>query len=162
VSALVVDTSSWIAWLAGGGSPLVEEALEEGRLHLPVIVAAELRSGRLAESERNELQDMLSDLPAVGTEASHWFRVGKLRADLGAKGLSVSTPDAHVAQCAIDTAGVLLSEDRVSRVVDHVVSRPGACASARPRSSLPVSRRAAGHTRRAPDAPAGVTAVAQR
>jgi len=30
VSALVVDTSSWIAWLAGGGSPLVDEALEEG------------------------------------------------------------------------------------------------------------------------------------
>jgi predicted nucleic acid-binding protein len=113
VSALVVDTSSWIAWLAGGGSPLVDEALAEGRLHLPVIVAAELLSGRLEDSERAELQDMLSDLPAVGTEGAHWFRVGKLRAGLRAEGLSVSTPDAHVAQCAIDTGGVLLTEDRV-------------------------------------------------
>jgi hypothetical protein len=121
VSALVVDTSSWIAWLAGGGSPAVDEALEEGRLHLPVIVAAELLSGRLDESERAELQDMLSDLPAVGTEASHWFRVGKLRADLGARGLSVSTPDAHVAQCAIDTDGVLLTEDRVFEKIAKVV-----------------------------------------
>jgi tRNA(fMet)-specific endonuclease VapC len=121
VSALVVDTSSWIAWLAGGGSPAVEEALEEGRLHLPVIVAAELLSGRLDESERAELQDMLSDLPAVGTEASHWFRVGKLRADLRAMGLSVSTPDAHVAQCAIDTDGVLLTEDRVFEKIGRVV-----------------------------------------
>jgi predicted nucleic acid-binding protein len=121
VSALVVDTSSWIAWLAGGGSSAVEEALEEGRLHLPVIVAAELLSGRLDESERAELQDMLSDLPALGTEASHWFRVGKLRADLRARGLSVSTPDAHVAQCAIDTDGVLLTEDPVFEKIAKVV-----------------------------------------
>jgi predicted nucleic acid-binding protein len=121
VSALVVDTSSWIAWLAGGGSPAVDEALDEGRLHLPVIVAAELLSGRLAESERAELQDMLSDLPAVGTEAEHWFRVGKLRAELRAKGLSVSTPDAHVAQCAFDTGGQLLTEDRVFEKIAKVV-----------------------------------------
>lgn len=122
MSALVVDTSSWIAWLAGGGSPAVDEALEEGRLHLPVIVAAELLSGRLAESERAELQDMLSDLPAVGTEAEHWFRVGKLRADLRTRGLSVSTPDAHVAQCALDTGGMLLTEDRVFEKIAKVVS----------------------------------------
>jgi len=121
VSALVVDTSSWIAWLAGGGSSLVDEALEEGRLHLPVIVAAELLSGRLDASERAELQDMLSDLPAVGTDPEHWFRVGKLRVGLRARGLSVSTPDAHVAQCAIDTGGVLLTEDRVFEKIAKVV-----------------------------------------
>jgi predicted nucleic acid-binding protein len=121
VSALVVDTSSWIAWLAGGGSSLVDEALEEGRLHLPVIVAAELLSGRLDAPERAELQDMLSDLPAVGTDPEHWFRVGKLRAELRAKGLSVSTPDAHVAQCAIDAGGVLLTEDRVFEKIARVV-----------------------------------------
>ena len=120
MSALVVDTSSWIAWLAGGGSPLVDEALEEGRLHLPVLVAAELLSGRLAAAERAELQDMLTDLPAVGTDLEHWFRVGKLRAELRAGGLSVSTPDAHVAQCAIDTGGVLLTEDRVFEKIAKV------------------------------------------
>jgi tRNA(fMet)-specific endonuclease VapC len=121
VSALVVDTSSWIAWLAGGGSSLVDEALAEGRLHLPVIVSAELLSGRLDDAERAELQDMLSDLPAVGTDPAHWFRVGKLRAGLRAEGLSVSTPDAHVAQCAIDTGGVLLTEDRVFEKIAKVV-----------------------------------------
>ena len=121
MSALVVDTSSWIAWLAGGGSSLVDEALEEGRLHLPVIVSAELLSGRLDDSERAELQDMLSDLPAVGTDPAHWFRVGKLRAGLRAEGVSVSTADAHVAQCAIDAGGVLLSEDRVFEKIAKVV-----------------------------------------
>jgi predicted nucleic acid-binding protein len=113
VSALVVDTSSWIAWLAGGGSPLIAEALEEGRVHVPVVVAAELLSGRLGAPERIELQDLLSDLPALGLEPEHWFRVGKLRSDLRGRGLSVSTPDAHVAQCALDTGGDLLTEDRV-------------------------------------------------
>lgn len=122
MSALVVDTSSWISWLAGGGSSLVDEALEEGRLHLPVMVAAELLSGRLDASERAELQDMLSDLPAVGTDLEHWFRVGKLRAELRARGLSVPTPDAHVAQCAVDTGVVLLTEDRVFERVAKLVA----------------------------------------
>ena len=113
MSALVVDTSSWIAWLAGGGSALIGEALEEGRLHLPLVVAAELLSGRLDPAERAELEDMLSDLPAVGQTFGHWCRVGRLRSELRAKGLSVSTPDAHVAQCAIDLGGLLLTEDAV-------------------------------------------------
>lgn len=121
MSALVVDTSSWIAWLAGGGSPLVDEALDEGRLHLPVVVAAELLSGQLEAAQRAELEDMLSDLPPLGTDLEHWLRVGRLRADLRARGLSVSTPDAHVAQCALDTGGVLLTEDRVFEKIARAV-----------------------------------------
>ena len=57
----------------------------------------------------------------VGTDPEHWFRVGKLRAGLRAEGLSVSTPDAHVAQCAIDTGGVLLTEDRVFEKIAKIV-----------------------------------------
>jgi len=121
VSALVVDTSSWIAWLAGGGSPLITGALEEGRVHLPVVVAAELLSGRLDAPERTELQDLLSDLPAIGLDVEHWFRVGKLRSQLRALGVSVSTPDAHVAQCALDADGDLLAEDRVFEKIAGVV-----------------------------------------
>jgi predicted nucleic acid-binding protein len=121
VSALVVDTSSWIAWFAGGGSPLIGEALEEGRVHLPVVVAAELLSGRLDGSERAELQDFLSDLPALGIDPEHWFRVGKLRSDLRALGLSVSTLDAHVAQSALDAEADLLSEDRMFEKIARAV-----------------------------------------
>lgn len=113
MSALVVDTSSWIAYFAGDGSPLIDEALAEGRVHLPLVVAAELLSGRMTERDRVELQDLLSELPACGGESEHWFRVGRLRASLLAKGLSISTPDAHVAQCALDLRGGLLTEDRV-------------------------------------------------
>ena len=121
MSALVVDTSSWIAWLAGGGSSLVEPALEEGRVHVPVVVTAELLSGRLDGSERAELEDLLGDLPPLGSSLAHWFRVGKLRSDLRSEGLSVSTPDAHVAQCALDAEGELLTEDRVFEKIAKVV-----------------------------------------
>jgi predicted nucleic acid-binding protein len=113
VSALVVDTSSWIAWFAGGGSTLITDALEEGRVHVPVVVAAELLSGRLDGAERAELEDLLRDLPAVGLDVEHWFRVGHLRSKLRALGVSVSTPDAHVAQCALDGGADLLAEDRI-------------------------------------------------
>lgn len=41
------------------------------------------------------------------------MRVGRLRAQLFLKGISVSTPDAHVAQCALDVNADLLSEDHV-------------------------------------------------
>lgn len=117
MSALIVDTSSWISYFAGKGSDLVDGALEEGRLHLPSVVAAELLSGKLNEADRAELEDLLSDLPLCGTDHPHWFRVGKLRASLLPRGVSVSTPDAHVAQCALDLGGTLLTEDRVFRLI---------------------------------------------
>ncbi|MEO6325552.1 MAG: PIN domain-containing protein [Thermoanaerobaculia bacterium] len=113
MSALVVDTSSWISYFAGRGSPLVDDALADGRVHLPAVVAAELLSGKLNARERADLEDLLSDLPLCGTDLPHWFRVGGLRASLLPRGISVSTPDAHVAQCALDLGASLLTEDRV-------------------------------------------------
>ncbi len=41
------------------------------------------------------------------------MRVGRLRAHLFLKGISVSTPDSHIAQCALDLKADLLSEDRI-------------------------------------------------
>ena len=113
MSALVVDTSSWVSYFAGRGSGLIDEALAEGRVALPPVVAAELLSGTLRPREQARLEDFLSHLELCPAGLSHWFRVGRLRAELRRAGLSVSTPDAHVAQCALDCHGVLLTEDRV-------------------------------------------------
>ena len=121
MSALVIDTSSWISYFAGEGADLVEDALEEARVHLPAVVAAELLSGRMSARRRADLESLLADLPACGEKLDHWLRVGKLRADLSRRGLSVSTPDAHVAQCALDLDAELLTEDavflRIARLV---------------------------------------------
>jgi predicted nucleic acid-binding protein len=43
--------------------------------------------------------------------------VGDLRRGLAAKGVAVSTPDAHVAQCAIDRDALLLSRDGVFKEI---------------------------------------------
>jgi predicted nucleic acid-binding protein len=124
VSALVVDTSSWIAYFAGGGSELIDEALSAGSVRLPPIVAAELLSGKLSAGDQSELESLLRDLTPCPADLDHWFRVGALRARLQAKGVSVSTPDAHVAQCALDASAVLLSEDKVfERIAAHTALR---------------------------------------
>ena len=113
MNALVIDTSSWISFLAGGGPELVQQALDERRVYLPPVVAAELLSGRLSASDRRALTSLLDDLPLVQADRAHWYRVGRLRASLGQRGLAVSTPDAHVAQCALDLGADLLTEDRI-------------------------------------------------
>lgn len=113
MSALVIDTSAWISFFAGRGDDRIPEWLEEGRVHLPPVVAAELCSGKLSPRQRGELEALLADLPLCGAGLDHWLRVGRLRAELRAKGLSVSTPDAHVARCALDLGAELLTEDRV-------------------------------------------------
>jgi tRNA(fMet)-specific endonuclease VapC len=114
VSALVIDTSSWIDYFGSGlRSEIIEDALKEGRVYLPPLVAAELSSGALGKKERASLESFLQDLPLCQTPFDHWVRVGRLRQKLLAAGETLSTPDAHVAQCALDLEGVLLSEDRL-------------------------------------------------
>lgn len=113
VSALVVDTSSWVTYFAHTASSVIDEALAEGRVYLPPIVAAELLSGKMNARQRAQLESFLLDLPVCEHDLGHWMRVGRLRAHLFLKGISVSTPDAHIAQCALDLKADLLSEAHV-------------------------------------------------
>jgi len=120
VNVVVVDSSSWISYFKGQGSSSLDEALKEGRVFLSPIVAAELLSAKLSEQKRSELLDFLLELPLCEGSFAHWSRVGQSRADLFRRGLSVSTPDAHVAQCALDLEGYLLTEDAIFRKIAKV------------------------------------------
>lgn len=113
MSALVVDTSSWVSYFSSSGPSIIDEALAEGRVFLPPLVASELVSGRMTTRQRTELASFLTDLPLCVIDLDHWLRVGALRAKLFSVGLSVSTPDAHIAQCTLDLQGDLLSEDGI-------------------------------------------------
>lgn len=113
VSALVVDTSVWVSFFRGQTLPRLEQALSDGDVVLAPIVAAELGSAPLPAPERRKLDDFLRDLPLAPTPLDHWLRVGALRAAAARKGLTVSTPDAHVAQVALDLSGAVWSEDQV-------------------------------------------------
>jgi len=113
VSGLVVDTSVWIDFFAGRPVPALEDGLAQGAVALPPMVVAELVSGARLERQRAAIADLVRDLPIHETPVDHWIRVGDLRRRLAEKGVAVSTPDAHVAQCAIDRDALLLTRDDV-------------------------------------------------
>ena len=112
MSGVVVDSSVWVDFFAGRSVPSLEEALTQGTVVLPPLVVAELVSGA-RQQQRAAIEDLLQEFPLHETPLAHWIRVGELRLSLRDKGISVSIPDAHVAQCALDRDAVLLSQDAV-------------------------------------------------
>lgn len=117
MNALVIDTSSWISYFNEKNSSLESEidlALKEGRVHMSPLVASELCSGvKQSDSYEKQLKEFLLELPICDNSLEHWFRVAKLRKDLAKKGLSISTPDAHVLQCALDLDCYFIYEDKI-------------------------------------------------
>ncbi len=121
---LIVDTSVWIDFFGGESIPILEDALALGSVVLPPIVVAELVSGARKASDRAALVDLIDDLPIHETPRDHWVRVGELQRRLIEKGHAISTPDAHVAQCALDRDAPLLTRDRAfSRIARHTALR---------------------------------------
>ncbi len=126
MSGVVVDTSIWVDYFSGEDFPVLDNALRQGSVILPPVVLAELISGAHRPRERVALIDFLSDLPLCETPRDHWIRVGELRRRCREKGVSVSTPDAHVAQCALDIDAPLLTRDGIfSAIARHVDLRLG-------------------------------------
>ena len=97
--------------------PVLEDALADGATVLPPVVVAELLSGARTARDRRAVADLLADLALHETPREHWARVGVLRGTLRARGLTVSVVDAHVAQCALDLGGVLVTRDRVFEAI---------------------------------------------
>lgn len=122
--SVVVDTSVWIDFFAGRPTPTLDDGLAAGAVVLPPLVVAELVTGARGEKDQAALVDLLRDLPLHDTPVDHWMRVGELRRRLLAEGIQISTPDAHVAQCALDLGALLLSRD-------DVFSRAAACVDLR-------------------------------
>jgi len=113
VAGIVVDTSAWIDFFAGKPAVALEDALAQGTAVIPPIVVAELVSGATTTDQRHRIGELLQDAPIHDTPLEHWVRVGDLRRMLSRKGVNVTVPDAHVAQCALDSDAVLLARDSV-------------------------------------------------
>ena len=123
MAGVVVDTSVWIDFFAGEPSEHLEEALSSGAAIIPPIVVAELVSGTAAH-QRSAIGELLQDAPVSETPLDHWIRVGDLRRELARKGVSVTVPDAHVAQCALDRDAVLLTRDAIfAQIARHTSLR---------------------------------------
>ena len=113
MNALVVDTSSWISFFRGSSGSFIEDYMAVGGVLLAPVVCAKLLSAPLKKGERERLVHLLASLPLHSCALEHWVRVGLLREKLAKVGVVVSTPDAHVAQCAIDADARLLTEDKL-------------------------------------------------
>ena len=113
MNVLIVDTSCWISYLEGEQSRDLDNALKEGRVFLPPVVIAELLSGKLSRKKRDQLSSFLVELPLCDSGFEHWSMVGELRCKMAKKGIQISTPDAHIAQCAMDLDGYLMSSDKI-------------------------------------------------
>lgn len=91
---------------------------------LAPLVIAELLSGDLTPPLRDLVSGLLQDYPLHATPLQHWMSVGTLRRTLRARGLTVTLPDAHVAQCALDLDALLLTRDEIfAQIARHTSLR---------------------------------------
>lgn len=122
--AVVVDTSVLIDYLTYVPSSSFEQAMSDGSLVIPPLVVAEAVTGASTLEQRRAMGELLQDAPTHPTPLQHWIDVGNLRRLLASKGLNVTLPDAHVAQCALDLNAELLSRDTVfAHIAKHVALR---------------------------------------
>jgi hypothetical protein len=109
---LAADTSSVVAYLQGAAGPDVEqldEALAEGRLHLPAPVLAELLSNpKLPTAVAAEL----TEIPLLEPTPGFWERAGRLRATVLARRRKARLADALIAQLCLDHSLRLITRDR--------------------------------------------------
>jgi predicted nucleic acid-binding protein len=117
---VIVDSSVWIDAFAGEMIVPLERAMAELTLVLSPLVIAELLSGDLTPLIRARVGELLQDFQMHATPLQHWIAVGDLRRNLATRGIRVSIPDAHVAQCALDRDALLLSRDEIfTRIASH-------------------------------------------
>ena len=121
MNGVVVDTSVWIDLFAGRAVPYLEDALVHGSVIRPPLVVAELVRDARRRRDRVAIADLIRELPSHETPPDHWMPVGELRRSLRGRGLAVSRPDAHVAQCALDRDAVQRSRDAVFARIAAIV-----------------------------------------
>ncbi|HUR80058.1 MAG TPA: PIN domain-containing protein [Thermoanaerobaculia bacterium] len=122
--AVIVDSSTVVDFLHGRSSPALERAITDATLVLSPLVIAEILSGDATPAQRELVADLLQESPVHATPLEHWMNVGALRRILRTKGLNVTLPDAHVAQCALDLDATLLTRDEIfAGIAKHTALR---------------------------------------
>jgi predicted nucleic acid-binding protein len=109
---IAVDTSTWVAFLAGSGGEDVEafdRALRDRQvLMLPVVLTELLSDPKLPSG----VAKTLSEVPLIEIGPGYWQRAGVLRAKVLAKRRKARLGDALIAQSCIDKGVTLLTRDR--------------------------------------------------
>jgi predicted nucleic acid-binding protein len=109
---IAVDSSSWIAYLAGDRGSDVDAialALEHRQAALPPVVLTELLSDPVLASE---VKTLLGALPMLEVLGGYWERAGVLRARLLAQGRKARLADTLITQSCLDHEVELITRDR--------------------------------------------------
>jgi predicted nucleic acid-binding protein len=109
---IAVDSSSWIAYLAGERGTDVDAialALEHRQVALPPVVLTELLSDPALSSE---VKILLGSLPMLEVLGGYWERAGLLRARMLAQGRKARLADTLIAQSCLDHDAELVTRDR--------------------------------------------------
>ncbi len=109
---IAADTSTWIAFLEGGGGKdvhLLDRALEERQVLMAPVVLTELLSDPKLPAD---VAKTLSDVPLIEVAEGYWQRAGLLRAKVLGKRRKARLGDALIAQSCIDRGILLLTRDR--------------------------------------------------
>jgi predicted nucleic acid-binding protein len=104
VSAVLPDTSAWIAFLRRGCPDRLKESMQsaliDGRIHTCWVVRAELLIGARDEAARQELDRLLAALPHVELGEEVWAEASRTGLGLRLEGQTVPLTDLVIAQAA--------------------------------------------------------------
>lgn len=108
---IAADTSAWLDYSKGlesEKSQLLETALSDGTLVMPMPVLFEILSG---PGLTQEARTLFLELPKLDALPGYWERAGDLRRSLLRKGLKARSMDCLIAQNCIDHSVSLIAAD---------------------------------------------------
>jgi predicted nucleic acid-binding protein len=122
-----VDTSVWIPYFREGGSDLgdlIDELIDEGRVHINGVVLAELLTGARTRAELERLAAALAGLRFVPSDRPSFESAGRNGYALKRKGVSVPLSDILIATDCVDHGLVLIEADRhYAAIASHLPLR---------------------------------------
>jgi predicted nucleic acid-binding protein len=110
-----VDTSVWISYFREGGSEygdLIDELIDDGRVHINGVVLAELLTGARTPDELDRLMSALAGLKLVPSDRASSEGAGRNGFALKRKGVSVPLSDIIIASDCIVHGLVLIASDK--------------------------------------------------
>jgi hypothetical protein len=119
---IAADTSTWIAYLAGGQGEdigLLDRALADNLAVMAPAVLTELLSDPELPAH---VAEMLADVPLLEVRDGFWRRAGVLRARVLSQGRKARLGDALIAQSCLDHKIALLTRDKDFRAFANAAS----------------------------------------
>ncbi len=127
----LIDTSVWIEFFAGREVSIdIDSALSRGLVYTSPVIVAEIMSGALSKKQRDQLSRLFRELPFIEISFDLALASGRLRSSLRKMGVSMSTPDALIAQSAISEELELISSETIFQRVSGALPGQLVCAGA--------------------------------